>query len=122
MGELLLISVNSETINNLVDWRTDNSKVSLGFLIETLIVTILRGRRPLWKIEEYWAQQKFDLMFEGSSISVEQLNDDAYARALDKLKTINIKELIHQVFDYGAFYGLYIDVLNFILSREQPII
>jgi hypothetical protein len=95
--EMCRIAKIAETINNMVDWRSDNSKVSPGFLIETLIVTILRGRRPLWKIEEYWTQQKFDLLFEETDISVEQLNDDAYARALDKLKTANLKELISRV-------------------------
>ncbi len=95
--EMCRIAKIAETINNMVDWRSDNSKVSPGFLIETLIVTILRGRRPLWKIEEYWTQQKFDLLFDETQISVEQLNDDAYARALDKLRTADLKELISRV-------------------------
>lgn len=95
--EMCRIARIAETINSMVDWRPDNSKVSPGFLIETLIVTILRGRRPLWKIEEYWAQQKYDLIFKGSGITIEQFNDDAYARALDKLKTVNMKELISRI-------------------------
>lgn len=95
--EMCRIAKIAETINNMVNWRPDNSKVSPGLLIETLIVTILRGRRPLWKIQEYWVQQKLDLLLEGTGISVEQLNDDAYARALDKLQTVNMKELISLV-------------------------
>ena len=95
--EMCRIAKIAETINNMVDWRADNSKVSPGFLIETLIVTILRGRRPLWKIEEYWTQQKYNLLFEDSGITVEQLNDDAYARALDKLQTVNMTELVSRI-------------------------
>jgi transposase len=95
--EMCRIAKIAETINNMVDWRADNSKVSPGFLIETLIVTILRGRRPLWKIEEYWTQQKYNLLFEDSGITVEQLNDDTYARALDKLQTVNMTELVSRI-------------------------
>ncbi|MCM8901284.1 hypothetical protein KVG29_08620 [Caldicoprobacter algeriensis] len=36
-------------------------------------------------------------MLEGSDITVEQLNDDAFARALDKLHTVNMKELVSRI-------------------------
>jgi len=57
----------------------------------------MHRRQPLWKIEEYWRKQKLEFMLEGSGITVEQLNDDAFARALDKLHTVNIKELVSRI-------------------------
>ena len=51
-----------------------------------MVVTIMHRRQPLWKIEEYWRKQKLEFMLEGSGITVEQLNDDAFARALDILR------------------------------------
>ena len=95
--EMCRIARIAETVNSMVDWREDNSDVSPGYLIEILIVTILRERRPLWKIQEYWQQQKYDLLLGGSGVTLEQLNDDAFGRALDKLQTADMKELVSRV-------------------------
>lgn len=54
--ELCRIAKIAETVNNMVTWRPENSKISPGFLIETLIVSIIHGRKPLWKLEEYWVK------------------------------------------------------------------
>ncbi|MGI6649667.1 MAG: hypothetical protein ACOX5W_11630 [Bacillota bacterium] len=36
-----------ELVNEIVLWREDNSKISPGLLIETLIISIFCGRMPL---------------------------------------------------------------------------
>lgn len=95
--EMYQIAKIAETVNDMVVWRFDNSKMSLGFLIETLIVSIIHGRNPLWKMEEYWSKQKLDLLLTDSDIIVDQVNDDAYGRALDKLTTVNMKEMVSYV-------------------------
>lgn len=95
--EMCRIAKIAETVNDMVEWKSDNAKVSPGFLIEVLVVTIMHRRQPLWKIEEYWRKQKLEFMLEDSGITVEQLNDDAFARALDKLQTVNMKELVSRI-------------------------
>ena len=95
--ELCRIGKIAETINSMVNWKPNNSKISPGFLIEILIVTILRGKRPLWKIDEFWRKEKLDLMLEENGVTIEQLNDDAFGRALDKLQTVNMKEMVSNI-------------------------
>lgn len=83
-----------EIINQMVHWNENNSKISPGLLIESLIVCILCGRKPLWKVEEFWAKQDLKLLFDGTDITLDQLNDDAYGRALDKLSEVKMEELV----------------------------
>lgn len=48
-----------EAIDRAVTWREDNTKVSPGFLIETLTAAIMatHGHMPLSHMEEYWRDQ-----------------------------------------------------------------
>lgn len=39
------------TVNQIVQWKEANAKVSPGLIIETLVICILCGRKPLWKLE-----------------------------------------------------------------------
>ena len=86
-----------ETINAMVVWRKDNTKISPGFLIETLVVCFLCSRKPLWKVEIFWEQQDLSLLFPQTDLSAQQLNDDAYGAALDKLSDIKMETLISAV-------------------------
>ena len=81
----------------MVTRRTDNSKISPGFLIEILIVSIIHERKPLWKLEEHWNRRKLELMLTDSGITAQQLNDDAYGRDLGKLTKINMKDMLSRV-------------------------
>ncbi|MED0668201.1 DUF4277 domain-containing protein [Bacillus badius] len=84
-----------ETIDQRVQWREDNTKVSPGFLIESLVAAIMstHGTIPLMRLQEYWRDQDWELLFRGTSITPDQLNDDAYGRALDKLVDLDIEQL-----------------------------
>jgi transposase len=95
--ELCRVAKIREIVNEQVTWRDDNTKVSPGVLIESLVISIISGRRALWKLDEYWKKQDIHYLFEGSGITPEQLNDDAYGRALDKLSEVKMEELVSKI-------------------------
>lgn len=85
----------AEIVNLMVEWNEANTKVSPGILIEALVVCIMCGRKPLWKVEQFWADQDLGLLFQGIDLtSYHQLNDDALGRALDRLAEVDMKELV----------------------------
>ena len=49
--EMCRIAKIAETVNNIVEGKSDNSKVSPGFLIEVLVVTIMHRRRFYGKLK-----------------------------------------------------------------------
>lgn len=49
-----------ETVNEMVAWDEDRAKISPWFLIESLVITILCNRRPLWKMHEFWTRSNLD--------------------------------------------------------------
>lgn len=85
----------AEIVNRMVKWDEDNARVSPGLLIEALVVCIMCGRKPLWKVEQFWADQDLELLFQGVDLtSSHQLNDDALGRALDRLAQVDMKKLL----------------------------
>jgi hypothetical protein len=64
----------------MVNWNEANAKISPGMLIESLVICIICGRRPLWKVEQFWERQDLKLLFDGVDVTYDQLNDDAYGR------------------------------------------
>lgn len=84
----------AEIVNRMVKWNEANARVSPGLLIEALVVCIMCGRKPLWKVEQFWADQDMGLLFQGVDLTSDQLNDDALGRALDKLAEVDMKELL----------------------------
>jgi len=84
-----------QIVNHMVEWNDTNSKISPGLLIESLIICIICGRKPLWRVQQFWAQQDLRLLFADVDISLDQLNDDAYGRALDKLSEVKMEELVN---------------------------
>ena len=94
--ELCRVEKIREVVNIIVNWREENSNVSPGILIETLVVSIISGRKPLWKLEEFWSKQDLNYLF-SEKITSKQLNDDAYARALDKLSEVKMEELVSNI-------------------------
>jgi transposase len=84
-------------INRMLKWDEPNAKVSPGLLIEALVVCIMCGRKPLWKVERFWAQQDMELLFKDTGLTAKQLNDDALGRALEKLATLDMKTVLNAV-------------------------
>ena len=67
-------------------------------LIETLVVCFLCSRKPLWKVETFLRNNKiYPSCFRNTDLSAQQLNDDAYGAALDKLSDIKMETLISAV-------------------------
>lgn len=84
----------SRIIDQLVKWNDSNAKVSPGLLIESLLICILCDRKPLWRVERFWAKHDLAMIYPGIEISAGQLNDDAYGHALDKLLQMNMGDMV----------------------------
>lgn len=84
-------------VDQMVAWNDSNSRISPGTLIESLTVCVVCGRRSLWKVHQFWAEQDIKALYPETDISLEQLNDDAYGRALDKLADIDMELLVSEV-------------------------
>jgi len=73
-----------ETIDQLVPWDPARCRLSPGTRIEALILNILAGRRPLYRVTDFYEDTATELIF-GGDVASAQLTDDCLARALDKL-------------------------------------
>ena len=73
-----------ETIDHLVPWDPARCRLSPGTRIEALILNILAGRRPLYRVADFYEDTATELIF-GGDVASAQLTDDCLARALDKL-------------------------------------
>lgn len=79
-----------EIINRKVSWDSERSKLSPGERILALVVNLLTSRRPLYKVWECYYGPDVELLL-GEGVTVEDLNDDAFGRALDKLQAAGPK-------------------------------
>lgn len=73
-----------DTINDLVTWDPTRCRLSPGQRIEALVLNILAGRMPLYRVAEFYEDTATDLVF-GHGVAFQHLTDDCLARALDKL-------------------------------------
>jgi len=72
-------------IDRMVEWDTTHWKVTPGNLAKAVIlVTFLKIRVPLYKIDKAFKGIDTEALF-GSGVMPEHLNDDAIARALDRI-------------------------------------
>ncbi|WP_207708798.1 DUF4277 domain-containing protein [Heliobacterium mobile] len=94
--KLCQIAAIKETVNHIVSWKENIAKISPGLLIEMLVISILCGRRPLWKVHQFWAQQDLRLLFE-EEVTLEPLNDDAFGHVLDKLAEVKMEQIVNIV-------------------------
>ena len=82
-------------VNNLVDWDPTQCKRSPGTLTVALVLNMLSGRRPLYRVWEAFERLDLPVLFD-EPVELEDLNDDALGRTLDKLyDSGNLKLLIH---------------------------
>ncbi|UXC23419.1 IS1634 family transposase [Weizmannia sp. FSL K6-0777] len=73
-----------KTINDLVKWDSVRCHISPGTRIKALVLNILCSGKPLYKVHEFYQNLDSEMLFD-TSISPDQLNDDALGRALDYL-------------------------------------
>lgn len=72
-------------IDRMVEWDSRHWKVSPGNLAKAVIlVTFLKARTPLFRIEEAFTGIDTEALF-GKGVTPKHLNDDAIARALDRI-------------------------------------
>lgn len=83
-----------EIIDEHLDWREDNTKVSPGVYIESLVSAIMTNRKPLWKMHEFWTERELKEYYPALAENPSCINDDAYGRALDKLVKCNPMRII----------------------------
>ena len=71
----------AELVNRLVTWDDTQWKRSPGTLIVALIINILTGRRPLYRVWESFERLDLPTLFD-EPVQLADLNDDAFGRAL----------------------------------------
>ncbi len=86
----------AETIDSRAEWDSKQCKLSPGTRIEALVVNALVHRKPLYKVEEFYAEQDMEVLF-GAGIEASDFNDDALARALDALAQADPKAVFTQL-------------------------
>src|SRR5262245_61148120 len=59
-------------------------EVDAGTVVLALVLDTLSGRSPLYRLEEFFAQQDTELLL-GKAIPPQALNDDTAGRVLDRL-------------------------------------
>ncbi len=70
--------------------------VNAGQVCLALILDILTGRSPLFRLEDSFANSDIELL-PGKGISVSQLNDDAVGRVLDRLYDVGTNKILSAV-------------------------
>lgn len=100
-GALPLISAICEKIKltNIVDNKLDEQdekKVSTGNAIKAIVMNIIAGRKPLYKLTRFYENTDTEKLF-GEGIMPEHLTDDTMARALDDLYNIGDKKVMTEV-------------------------
>jgi transposase len=63
---------------------TCGMRVSPGTILLGLVMNVLSGRSPLYRVEEFFRTRDVTLLL-GSEITAEMLNDDAIGRVLDRI-------------------------------------
>src|ERR687887_340549 len=67
-------------------------EVDAGTVVLALVLDTLSGRSPLYRLEEFFAQQDIELLL-GKAVSPQALNDDTVGRVLDRLYDVGTMRL-----------------------------
>jgi len=82
-----------DLINESIPCNTD---LDLGTLVVGMVCDTLSGRSPLYKVEEFIAEQDTELLF-GIQVNSDNFNDDALGRALDRIHKKGTLKLFTEV-------------------------
>jgi transposase len=86
-----------EIVEQFTGWSPNSRSTSPGILAETLVAAILCGCRPLYKVERFWENKAIEVFYKNETITARQLHDDAYARMLDKLSTVDCRRMFETI-------------------------
>jgi transposase len=71
-------------IDDMTEWDDHRAKLSPGQRIQALILGMFMRQRPLYRVHESFRRTDVELLL-GRGITLDDLNDDAFGHALDKL-------------------------------------
>ena len=83
-------------------------RVSPGKILLALVMNVLSGRSPLYRVEEFFRTRDAALLL-GSEITAEMLNDDAIGRVLDRMYEYGTWKIFSEVC-VQAFRNFSVDV------------
>ena len=83
----------TDLINESMPCNTD---IDLGTLVTGMVCDTLSGRSPLYKVEEFIAEQDTELLF-GVRVNPHSFNDDALGNALDRIHQKGTLKLFTEV-------------------------
>lgn len=83
----------TDLINDSIPCNTD---VDIGTLVTGMVCDTLSGRNPLYKVEEFIAEQDTELLF-GTQVNSHSFNDDALGNALDRIHKKGTLQLFSEV-------------------------
>jgi hypothetical protein len=86
-----------EIVEQITGWSPNSRSTSPGILAESLTAAIICGCRPLYKVERFWENKAIENFYREDGITSQQLNDDAYARMLDKLASVDCRRMFETV-------------------------
>jgi len=73
-----------ETVNSLVTWDEKQCFLDPGTHVTALIINILCGRTPLYRVKDFYSELDVELLF-GHGVESKHFNDDALAATLDRI-------------------------------------
>jgi transposase len=85
-----------DTINAHVRWDEKQCNLAPGTLAMALVINILHGRSPLYRVAESFVEQDTQLLF-GPGVECSHLNDDALGSTLDKIADAGAKKVFAAV-------------------------
>ncbi len=74
----------------------DNRIVTTGNAIKAMMMNIVSGRKPLYRLERFYENTDTEKLF-GQDVAPEHLTDDTMARVLDDLYDIGPKKIMTEL-------------------------
>ena len=72
------------------------ASVASGTVVTAMVLDILSGRSPLYRVEDFWRQQDTELVL-GEEIDASALNDDALGRTLDRIHEAGTMKIFTEI-------------------------
>ena len=82
-----------ETVNRLVPSKMN---VSPGIMIQAMVLDTLSGRSPLYRLEEFLAEQDIELLL-GENVEAHKFNDTNIGRSLDAVFNAGASKIITEI-------------------------
>jgi len=85
-----------ESINNTLTWDEEQWLLDPGTHVLALVIDILCHRAPLYRVEDFYAEQDVELLF-GPRVKHDYFNDDVLGRVLDRIHAAGPKKVFSTV-------------------------